>query len=76
LRTRLGAAARAHWAAGHTVDLMAAAYDGLLREAAAMPDPSATLPPHLRPDAAAHATRLLAAFPEATTARALSSSGD
>ena len=28
LRARLGAAARAHWAAGHTVDRMASAYDG------------------------------------------------
>ena len=76
LRTRLGAAARAHWAAGHTIELMAAAYDGLLGEVAAMPDPSVTLPRHLRPDAAAHATRLLAAFPDATTRRATLSSGD
>ncbi len=43
---------------------MASAFDDVLREAAAMPDPAVTLPPHLRPDAAAHARRLIAAFPE------------
>ncbi len=35
------------------------------------PDPVVTLPSHLRPDAAAHARRLIAAFPDATRNRAL-----
>jgi hypothetical protein len=62
LRTRLGAAARAHWAAGHTVDHMASAYEDVLREAAALPDPRVTLPPHLRPDPAAFARGLVERF--------------
>ena len=63
LRTRLGAAARAHWAAGHTVDHMTSAYEMILREAATLPDPVVTLPPHLRPDPAAFARGLVARFP-------------
>ena len=70
LRARLGAAARAHWTAAHTVDRMASAFDDLLHEAAREPDPLVTLPSHLRPDAAAHARRLIAAFPDATKNRA------
>jgi hypothetical protein len=62
LRARLGAAARAHWAAGHTVDHMASAYEAVLREAATLPDPVVTLPPHLRPDPAAFARGLVARF--------------
>ena len=68
--------ARAHWARGHTVELMAATYDDLLCEVAALPDPAVTLPQHLRPDPAAHGRRLLAAFPDATARRATLSSGD
>jgi len=63
LRARLGAAARAHWEAGHTVDHMASAYEEMLRDAAALPDPVVTLPPHLRPDPAAFARRLVGRFP-------------
>lgn len=70
LRARLGAAARAHWMRGHTVDRMTAAYDEVVREVAALPDPVASLPPHLRPAAAAHARHLIAAFPEATIRQA------
>ncbi len=70
LRTRLGAAARAHWAAAHTVDRMASAFDAVLGEVSRVPDPAVTLPSHLRPDAAAHAERLIAAFPDATRHRA------
>jgi hypothetical protein len=70
LRARLGAAARAHWTAARTVDRMASAFDDRLHEAARGPDPVVTLPSHLRPDAAAHARRLIAAFPEATKNRA------
>ena len=55
LRARLGAAARAHWAAAHTVDRVASAFDALLGEVSRLPDPVVTLPSHLRPDAAAHA---------------------
>ena len=70
LRARLGAAARGHWTAGHTVDRMASTYDDVLREAAGLPDPVVRLPSHLRPDGAAHARRLMAAFPDATILRA------
>jgi glycosyltransferase involved in cell wall biosynthesis len=69
LRARLGSAALSYWAAEHTVDRMASAYDELLRETMTMPERSATLPAHLRPDAAAHARDLIAAFPEATRSR-------
>jgi glycosyltransferase involved in cell wall biosynthesis len=70
LRARLGAAARAHWMAAHTVDRMASAYDEVLREAAARRDPAVSLPAHLRPDPAAHARELIAGFPGATIRRA------
>ena len=73
---RLGAAARAHWAARHTVERMAAAYEDMLGEAAALPDPSVTLPCAPAPDAAAHARALVAAFPEATPRRATLTPGD
>ena len=77
LRVRLGAAARAHWTAGHTVDRMALRYDEVLREAAALRDPAVSLPAHMRPDAAAHARHLIAGFPEATLLRARAlTSGD
>ena len=63
LRARLGAAARAHWAAGHTVDHMRSAFEIAVHETATQPDPSITLPPHLRPDPTAFARGLVARFP-------------
>ena len=63
LRARLGAAARAHWAAGHEIDHMASGYETVLRDAAALPDPRVTLPHHLRPDPAAFARGLVERFP-------------
>ena len=66
LRARVGAAARAHWAAGHTVEHMASAYEQMLRDAAALPDPVVTLPAHLRPDPTAFARGLVGRFPGVT----------
>jgi len=63
LRARLGAAARAHWLAHHTVETMAARYEEVMREVAARPDRDPVLPCHLRPDAAALARALVSPFP-------------
>lgn len=63
LRERLGAAARAHWLAHHTVQAMAARYDEVMQEMAARPDPDPVLPRHLRPDAAVFARALVSPFP-------------
>jgi glycosyltransferase involved in cell wall biosynthesis len=62
LRERLGAAARAHWLAHHTVEAMAARYDEVMQEMAARPDPDPVLPHHLRPDAAVLARALVSPF--------------
>ena len=69
LRARLGAAARAHWAHAHRLELMTAAYDAVMAEAAALPEPVAPLPGHLRQDGAAHLRQLLSAFPASSTRR-------
>lgn len=63
LRARLGAAARAHWAAGHTVAHMAARYEAVCAEASLLPDPAPALPDHLRPDPSGFARGLVAGFP-------------
>lgn len=60
LRARVGRAARAHWAARHTVAYMAADYLGVLERTAARAAPAVTLPAHLRPDPLAHARALVA----------------
>jgi glycosyltransferase involved in cell wall biosynthesis len=64
LRADLGAAARRHWAAGHTVEHMAADYERAIEAAAAAPPvvPSERadrpLPPHATSDGTALARRL------------------
>jgi len=63
LRDRIGAAARRYWLCGHTVGHMAEAYEAVLNDTARRPDPDVDLPPHLRPDPAAHAKALLSPFP-------------
>ena len=66
LRAELGAAARRHWAAGHTVEHMAADYERAIEAAAAAPAvvPSARagrpLPPHATNDGTALVRRLAA----------------
>jgi glycosyltransferase involved in cell wall biosynthesis len=66
LRAELGAAARRHWAAGHTVEHMAADYERAIEAAAAAPavvpsDRAARpLPPHATRDGTALARRLAA----------------
>jgi glycosyltransferase involved in cell wall biosynthesis len=59
LRLRLGAQARAHWEAEHTVTRMTDDYLRAIARAAALPSPAAALPPHLRPDPMTH-TRAIA----------------
>jgi glycosyltransferase involved in cell wall biosynthesis len=63
LRTRLGSAARAYWAASHTLGHMAAAYDIAVHDSARRRDPEAALPAHLRPDPSAFAQTLVNRFP-------------
>jgi len=59
LRAELGAAARRHWAAGHTVEHMAADYERAMAAAAAAPaDPGRPLPPHATSDGTTLARRL------------------
>jgi len=59
LRAGLGAAARRHWAAGHTVEHMAADYERAIAAAAAAPaDPGRPLPPHATSDGTTLARRL------------------
>ena len=63
LRADLGAAARRHWAAGHTVEHMAADYERAIAAAAAAPavipsDGPPPLPPHATSDGTALARRL------------------
>jgi glycosyltransferase involved in cell wall biosynthesis len=61
LRAGLGAAARRHWAAGHTVEHMAADYERAMEAAAAAPAyPARPLPPHATSDGTALARRLAA----------------
>lgn len=72
LRARLGAAARAHWEAGHRLDHVAAAYESVIHEAAGLADPSPVLPSHLRQDGGSHTRALLEAFPSAAVLPATS----
>jgi glycosyltransferase involved in cell wall biosynthesis len=59
LRADLGAAARRHWAEGHTVEHMAAAYERAIEAAAAAPaHPGRPLPAHATADGSAKARRL------------------
>ncbi|MEO5819517.1 MAG: glycosyltransferase family 4 protein [Vicinamibacteraceae bacterium] len=61
LRADLGAAARRYWAAGHTVEHMAADYERAIAAAAAAPvRPSRPLPAHVTSDGTALARRLAA----------------
>jgi glycosyltransferase involved in cell wall biosynthesis len=61
LRAELGAAARRHWAAHHTVAHMAADYDRAIAAAAAAPaHPGRPLPAHVTVDGTARARRLAA----------------
>ena len=66
LRADLGAAARRHWAAGHTVEHMAADYERAIEAAAAAPAVGSSvragrpLPPHLTNDGSTLARRLAA----------------
>jgi glycosyltransferase involved in cell wall biosynthesis len=61
LRADLGAAARRHWAAGHTVEHMAGDYERAIQAAVATPvQPGRPLPPHVTADGTALARRLAA----------------
>jgi glycosyltransferase involved in cell wall biosynthesis len=61
LRADLGAAARRHWAAGHTVEHMADDYERAIQTAAAAATrPARPLPPHVTVDGTALARRLAA----------------
>jgi glycosyltransferase involved in cell wall biosynthesis len=61
LRADLGAAARRHWAASHTVAHMAADYEAAMAAAAAAPArPGRMLPPHATADGTGLARRLAA----------------
>jgi glycosyltransferase involved in cell wall biosynthesis len=61
LRADLGAAARRHWAAGHTVQHMADDYERAIQAAARAPArPGRPLPPHVTADGTALARRLAA----------------
>jgi hypothetical protein len=63
LRTSLGRAARAYWQAEHSEARMTDAFVRVMTKAAAMPDPHAALPRHLRPDPSQHVTDVLADIP-------------
>jgi len=60
LRAELGAAARRHWAAQHTVAHMAADYERAIAAAIATPPPSRPLPAHVTADHTGLARRLAA----------------
>ena len=61
LRAELGASARRHWAAGHTVEHMAADYERAIQAAAAAPAaPGRPLPAHVIEDHTGLARRLAA----------------
>jgi glycosyltransferase involved in cell wall biosynthesis len=61
LRAELGAAARRHWAANHTIGHMADDYDRAIQAAAAAPPrPARPLPTHVTADGTALARRLAA----------------
>ncbi len=58
-RAHLGATARQYWESNHTMDAMVADYERVIARALTVDAPHATLPPHLRPDALAHAQGLV-----------------
>ena len=58
LRERLGRAARERWLSRHQMSAMAAAYDDLLREAAATAIPTPMLPRHLLDDGTSQVEQL------------------
>ena len=58
LRQRLGANARDHWRANHTVAHMIADYERAIASTSAVPAPVVTLPAHLRSDGFEHARDL------------------
>lgn len=62
LRTALGAAARRHWLAEHTLGHMRSDYERVCEQAARAPDPSTPLPGHLRSDGLEHTRELLRPF--------------
>jgi glycosyltransferase involved in cell wall biosynthesis len=68
LRDTLGRHARAYWEAGHTVERMADDYERVMARAVTLPAPAPDRPPHMAPDAWAHAKSVAASFgPEVTT---------
>ena len=69
LRETLGRHARAYWEAGHTVDRMADDYERVMALAGTLPTPAPGRPPHMAPDAWAHAKLVAASFaPDITDA--------
>jgi glycosyltransferase involved in cell wall biosynthesis len=64
LRAHLGAAARAYWAATHTVERMTDDYVRVIARALTRPVPDVALPAHLRPDPLRHARALVAPLGE------------
>ena len=62
LRTRLGAAARAHWQSNHSVAAMVAGYEQAIGRALLLQPPVVHLPAHLRPDVLRHTWNLLGGF--------------
>jgi glycosyltransferase involved in cell wall biosynthesis len=69
LRHRLGASARLHWEAEHTMEAMVERYEELLPQALARPKPTSSMPAALRPDFLNEAAAHLQAFGPAITAR-------
>jgi glycosyltransferase involved in cell wall biosynthesis len=69
LREALGRRARAYWEVEHTVDRMADDYERVLARARTLPAPAPGRPPHMAPDAWAHAKAVAASFgPDITDA--------
>lgn len=69
LRETLGRQARAYWEAEHTVDRMADDYERVMARARTQPAPAPGRPPHMAPDAWAHARTVAASFaPDITDA--------
>ena len=62
LRRRLGAAARAYWAANFQMEHSAADYERVIRDAVARPALRASLPPHINNDGGRRARDLLEPF--------------
>ncbi len=58
-RAQLGGTAREFWESNHTVAQMAADYERVIARALTLDAPTTPLPEHMRPNAAAHAERLI-----------------